>query len=399
MDQPSTSNRPTGQVGEATKQRRRLKFITFGKTAVSFLDVLVTTTTDQAVELSKRADGRKYIVKTDGRGAIDIEYEANDTYTIALFNQSRWVTSVYVNAEDLNVGNVSRAAAQKVTTMHVTKNNERKVHATFKLTNLSDGLLKRLDVRGHGATWFSVFSHHSNLLMVRPNGDWVSEKMTYYTDQLVTKAINNYRRSNGNEILPSMDTAVMQRRRSSAPMSVQEKASQTADQEGQHERERQLLNDERMYEQRAYLLQQNYRHLREKKSAYEKDLAECRLLEGKLARLRDEEQFYAHRKNELAREITAIGQAGHELVARKQRLQEEEEQFQIEQQEFEKVKDRVAQEKIASATQSSDRYTQTERSLWAPRMNTRPMAQRIAEMPKLVPNGREIRVFTRKNSV
>lgn len=389
MDRANTSKRPTGQVVEATN-RRQLKFITFGKTAISLLNILLTTTTDPALEVSKRVDGRRFNIKTNGQGGIDIEYDADAVYTIAVFNQSRWVTSIYVTAENLNIGNVSQAAGKQVTTMHVTKNDERKVHATFKLTNCGDGLLKRLDVRGHDTQWFSIFSHHSDLIMVRPNGDWVSEKLTYYTDQLVTKAVNNYRRSNGQEILPSMDTAVMQRRQTNAPASGKDKSSQTNDHDTQNEQGMKLLDDERMYEQRAYLLEENYRRLREKKNAYEKELAELRLVEERLARLRAEEQFYTHRRNELAREITAIGQADRELIAQKQQLQEEKDQFQYERQEFDEAKSRGAQ--------GSDQQTQTERPLWAPQVNTQPMAQRIAEMPKVVPMARNIRIVARKNS-
>lgn len=141
------------------------------------------------------------------------------------------------------------------------------MYTTFKLENRSDILLKRLDVRGYNTQWFSIFSHRDNLLMVRPNGDWVTEKMTYLTDQMMTHAINNYRRSIGQGVLPSNDTITMLRR-----------------------------------------------HAQE-------ETAKCR----------GEEEQLAHRKAELKKELVELGKAGNELMMRRERLKAETEMFQREQ--------------------------------------------------------------------
>lgn len=255
MHQTQSSRRPTSQE-DGKNARRHLKMMTFGAANLSFLNVLVTSV-EQSVELVKRASNRRYIVKTDGRGLIDIEYDADDKFTVALYNHSRWVTNLYVDSASLDIGNVGKAQSLQVATSHITKNETRNVHTTFKVENRSDAMLKRLDVRGYDTTWFSVFSHNANMLMARPNGDWVAEKMVYLIDQMTTQAINNYRRSNGNEILSSVDTVVMRRRQTTAR--TMQASALVAVQSDDHPdaREIELLKNERVYEQRAMLLDQN----------------------------------------------------------------------------------------------------------------------------------------------
>lgn len=291
MQQAQSSQRPTGQE-DGKPARRRLKMMTFGAAKLSFLNVLITDA-KQCVELVKRAGARRYTVKTDGRGLIDIEYYADDTFSVALYNHSRWVTNLYIEPTVMNIGNVARAQSMQVATSHITKNEARNVYTTFKVENCNDTMLKRLDVCGHDTSWFSIFSHNANMLMARPHPD---------------------------------------------------------------AREIELLKNERMYQQRADSLERNRRQLLEKKNAYEKELAECSMLEKRLTRLRDEEQFYAQRKANLAHGIIEVGQAGNALYARKLRLQEERELFEKDQREFDKSKQRA----IENATAKLDQQVQTE---------------------------------------
>lgn len=357
--------------------KRVLKLVTFGDANISFLNVPVANLS-QSIQLTKRANNRRYAIETNGHGMVSIEYDANDTFTVGLFNNSRWITSLSIDPMAIDIGNTVRAHQAQVSTRHVTQNEARNVYTTFKVENRSEVMLKRLDVLGHGMKWFSVFSHNANLLMVRPNGDWVAEKMLYLIDQTTTQAINNYRRTNGQEVLPSAHTAVMRRRESIAqsPMPAKltaDTATQTI--EGDVP-EIQLLKDERLYERRAYLLYQNDQRLRELKTKYEAELLQLRPLEERLNRLNEEEQFYAQRKIEIANALVELGQAGNVLYERRTRLQEETAQFEKEMAELEDARNARMMSEPPKLTTSQQ--TQTEPLLQMLHHATSiPLSQRI----------------------
>lgn len=235
--QASGSAKKTNEGGKAV-EFYQLKLKAIGESKLSLLNVLVTDT-KQAMRLEKRANKRKYIIHTDGDGMVTIVYEPDDAFAVSLFNRSRWVTNLHVEGEIVKIGNTAQAQASQVSTERVTKNETRNMKTTFKLENCDDALLERLDKKGNSTSWFSVFSHGSDLLMVRPNGDWLAEKMQYLTDQMITKAINNYRRSNGQEVLSSDNTVVMRRRQTSTVV------FQSMSMKSEEERAIELIKDEK----------------------------------------------------------------------------------------------------------------------------------------------------------
>lgn len=357
----STSTTPEGKKNVS---RRQLKIMTFGEATLSFLNVPVINT-KQAVEIAKRADARQYFIKTDGSSLINITYEADDEFTVALFNQSRWVTNLHVKEAGIDVGNVARAQPTQVATMFAMKNEARNVHTTFKVEDRSGAMLKRLDVRGHNTTWFSVFAHNSNMLMARPNGNWVAEKLVYLIDQMTTQAINNYRRSNGQEVLPANNTIVMRRRLSSPRAPAQEISMPIADAthsiaaqtDETSAQEVELGKEERTYEQHKNLLEENWHKLREQTAKYEEELGQKQLLEER------QKQYYEQQKREVSQGLVEVGKAEKELWARRQRLQEEKEQFAKELAEFEKLKGQAT----GANNEQMDQQTQTYTPLWQTR--------------------------------
>lgn len=160
--------------GGDNERKHVLKIKTFGDTNLSFLNVPIANVS-QAVQLNKRANKRRYSIETDGHGMVSIEYDADVTFTVSIFNNSRWVTNLTIDPMFIDVGNTVRAQQAQVRTRQVRQNETRNVHTTFKVENRSEVMLKRLDVLGHGMKWFSIFSHSANLLMVRPNGNWLAE--------------------------------------------------------------------------------------------------------------------------------------------------------------------------------------------------------------------------------
>lgn len=308
-------------------ERRKLKIRAFGNGTLSFLDVPLADT-KQAMNMMKSANNRKYAIYVLGDGMITIEYDPDDVFKVALFNHSRWVTNLCVDGDAVKIGNVARAQAAQVNTMHVTRSDGRNTHAVFKLQNNDDALLKRVDVKGHSTSWFSVFSHDSALLMARPNGDWLAEKLQYLTDQMTTKAINNYRRSNGQEVLPSADTVVMRRRQNKTV------AAQTTETSSKENRAIQLLLDERVYGRR-------FEQLHEAKERYEAERKKVELMEARLARLAEEEEYYKAKRPEVIEKLVQVGKAGRTLAERMNRLQREREQFEEEQEAFTNAKKMV----------------------------------------------------------
>lgn len=361
--------------GKKDENKRELKVMTFGDTNLSFLNALVANVS-RVIELVKGANGHQYAIKTDGRGMINIEYDLNDTFTMGLFNNSRWATNLYISPETVKVGNMAEARQSQVNIQHIKQNEVRNVYTTFRVENREDNmLLKQLDVRGHNTSWFSIFSHGPNLLMVRPNGDWLSEKLLYMTDQMSTRAVNNHRRSNGQEVLSSECTAVMRRRQSIAHGSMQKDESvscstQTDEPTG---RAIELLKNEQVYAQRAAMLHRDWHQLREQKSKYESELAEMRIIESRLTRLREEEKYYTERKHEVEKGLVEVGSAGQELLARRERLQSEKEHFQKEQENFEEMTKptlvangttQTDSPEMTKPTPVTDTTTQTDLPIW-----------------------------------
>lgn len=335
IDKPSTSRTGGGESSQKGNVRQ-IQLKCFGESLVSFLNVPLTQST-QVVEIVKCADRRQYKIKTDGTGMVYIKYGAADTFAISLFNNGRWVSNLYINPMSLNIGNVGKAQATQVITLRTTENEPRNVHTNFKIDNQSNATLKRIDVRGHNTTWFSIFSHNSNMLMARPNGNWVAEKILYMTDQLTTQAVNNYRRTNGQEVLAPNDTAVMQRRtqstnhQTSARGSTQENAPVTtapqtvnvdAHEIEESESKREHAQRKEKYQREVTALQQKEQELITQRNKYEREAAELQ-----------------ERKQKLAEESAIIDQATNELESRREHLQREKDQFLSEKEEFEESKD------------------------------------------------------------
>lgn len=347
----------TSANGKRKEEYRHLNIMTFGEARLSFLNVLATSA-DREVELLKRQGDRRYKIKTNGRGLIDIIYEADDAFTVSLCNHSRWVTNIHVDAQKVAIGNVAQARPGQIVTLFVTEAEPRNMQTTFKLENGSDIMLKRIDVRGHNTQWFSIFSHNMNLLMVRPNGDWVAERMTYLTDQMINQAINNYRRSNGQQVLPSNSTVVMRRRQTqkhdqpASPGKTHDMSTQT---ENEDAREIELLKNEAVYQQRVSLHQEYVQRLSEMKAEYELELERVKLMESRLTRVAEEEDYYAQRKREVGQGIVEVHRAANELNEQSNMLKREVEQFEMEQRTFAKAKE----------TARADHQTQTDPPLRA----------------------------------
>lgn len=315
------------ELQQANRSMKRLKLVTFGEGKVSFLNVPITELT-KAVEMVKRAGTRKYTIKTDGSGAIEIEYETDDRFSIALYNNSRWVTNIHVEMSSVKIGNVAHAQAMQVSTMHITKNETRQVHATFKIENRGLNMLKRLDVKGENTTWFSVFSHNANLLMARPNGNWVEEKLSYLFDQLNTQAINNYRRSEGQAVLPANDTMVMRRRQEAAELAERQRETQkegerlTQEETELAERKRKLQEEKEKVKQEVVELAQLKRKLRTVRECCDQEEGEIRLMETRSTRVKTEYAHYRTERAKVVNEIKTVTQAKATLAEHQRELQE-----------------------------------------------------------------------------
>lgn len=73
---------------QANRHSNRLRLLMVGEAWVSFLNVYVTEVSDK-IKLTKRAGARKYTIETTGTGLVEIEYEPDDNFAIALYNNSR----------------------------------------------------------------------------------------------------------------------------------------------------------------------------------------------------------------------------------------------------------------------------------------------------------------------
>lgn len=323
------------EAGVEPTKTRQLKVKTFGETSISFANVRLCKT-NQSVDMVKRAGARRYRVKANGQGMVDITYEATDTFTLGLFNHSRWCTTIYVTPTRLLIGNVAKVEGDQVTTRYVKQKEARNVLTTFKIENQYDSLLKRLDVQGHDTQWFSVFSHNANLLMVRPNGDWLAEKLLYLTDQMATQAINNYRRSNGRDVLSSTNTVVARRLQASQTST---KSVQSQTEEGNSQAIR-LLDDKERYQQQLQALEEDWQSLREKTGQYKGEWAEWKKVEEQWERLESDRKV---RKEEIDRENRELDEARKVLNQRNKWLQEDLEELA----EMEKRRDDEKQKKEA----------------------------------------------------
>lgn len=305
--------------------RRQVQLVPFGDSALSFLNVVVADT-KRPMDLVKCEGNRRYSVKINDQGMVTIEYEPDNVFTISVFNNSRWVTTLHIDAKQINIGNVAEAMASHVNTLRVTQNEARNVYTTFKIENRGTAQFKRLDVKGHNTTWFSIFSHNANLLMVRPNGNWVSEKMLYLTDQITTQAINNYRRSNGQEVLAANDTVVMQRRDLQ-----QEKERFGKEANEMAERKRQWQEEKARFEQEANVFVERKREVQDEMAKFEQEttaLAERkRQWQEKKARFEQEANVFIERKREVQEEMAKLEQETAALAERKRNLQQEKEEF------------------------------------------------------------------------
>lgn len=355
--QSTPPSEPSSSVAASPPKKRQLQFRTFGEATVSFLNVFVANA-NQALKINKRSNARQYTIETDGSGSINIAYDHDDAFTVSLSNRSRWVTTLYVKPDGLAIGNVGQALSTHVSSWHVTKSEPRNIHTTLKIENRSVAQLKRIDVRGHGTTWFSVFSHQSDMLMCRPNGDWLAEKMLYLTDQMTTQAINNYQRTQGLEVLPSQETATMRRRQS-----VGRAGNQTTRPDEATARITRLLEDEHLFEQQLVEVNEKRNRVQDQQRKYEQELASLRVVGERVARLKEEQQHYAEEKAKIMAGLVEVGNAGKELLARRLRLQEEKKQFETDQREFEKLK-------LKSPALVTAQETQTEQSVTAQETQT-----------------------------
>lgn len=284
---------------------KRIKVGTFGANRISFMDVPITEVT-KAVEVSKRANTRKYIVKTNGQGAVEFAYESDDHFAISLYNNGRWVTNIQIETGTVKVGNATARGTQ-VSTAQTLVNEPRNVHTIFKIDQREQKLLKRIDVKSEDTTWFSIFSHATNVLMVRPNGNWLQEKFVYLTDQLITQAINNYRRTEGQSVLPMKDTMVMQRRQLKK------------DEEDMTKRKHELQEEKDLLDRETKELAQQKQTLREEKQALGRKVSELDRLTNK----------FQEAKENFERETAKMEEMKRDLNATRERLKEEAAEIQV----------------------------------------------------------------------
>lgn len=330
------------ELQRANKGTKRVKLATFGATRLSFLDVPVVDVMT-ATKMVKSTKARKYTIETDGRGSVEIEHDSDDRFSIALHNNSRWVTTIQIEAGAIHVGNMATARGAQVSTTRILTNEPRNVHATFKIDQREPKMLKRIDVKSESTTWFSIFSHATDVLMVRPNGNWTQEKLTYLTDQIATQAINNHRRSEGLSVLPSNETVVMQRRQ------VEKVEKELAERKRASEREKAMLDQEtaalaqlkkNLHDEREALKREAAdakQQLVEQKRQLEQEAAEIlarkRALEEEKAMLHRETADRAEPKKVLHDESAAmereIADAKQQLIEQKQQLEQEAAEIQL----------------------------------------------------------------------
>lgn len=369
MSQPLGKNNESSTSQDKSREKtpmptnRQLTLKTFGENCLLFSNVRLAHT-NQVIEMRKRSGGRSFKITIDGAGMVNIAYEADAAFTVGLYNHSRWVTNLYIDPNNLNIGNVGQALPGRVTTMHITQPEARNVYTTFALQNCSDTMLKRLDVRGYGTPWFSVFSHNTNMLMVRPNGDWVAEKLLYMTDQVATQAINNHRRTNGQEVLPSTGTVVARRRqagvtqssatqtdRAIEPRNDEPIASATHSVSTQtdeiHARTIALQYHEQQYQLQLDELETNWRLLHEKTGQYKEERAKWMKIEEQLERLTAEASNRQARKAEIEREMSEVIEEEKILGERKKQLLEKIERYEADKHDFEKKVKEDEQVKLA----------------------------------------------------
>lgn len=356
---------------------RKLELRAFGEANLAFLNVPLTDV-NRTVEINKRADGHRYTVKTDGSGLIEIEYdENNNKFEIALFNRSRWYTTISIEGVYIKVGNTTRAHSTQVVNRYVTANETRNIHTTFKLVNRSDAKLHRLDVRGFDTQWFSVFSNYDNLLMVRPNGDWCHDRLIQLIDQTSTQAINNYRRTNGESTLNATETNVMQRRRQTQKQTEEaatqtrnvrfneperQKPSQSRDTASQTkrvdiDRVNQLLADEMLVERRTEELQQKIRQHNIENAQFEMDSIPY---DRRMQKLRMEIKELEDRKKAINNEVN-----DREIVLEKRKkiLQEEKERYNKERAEFDDMIENMP--RLIRRAATAEQNTQTDWPKWS----------------------------------
>lgn len=156
----------------------------------------------------------------------------------------------------------------------------------------------------------------------------VSEKLQYYTDQLATQAINNYRRSNGQNVLPSGGTVVEQRRQAATRAIEAPKV------------------EEETYQQEKAALLYKFKLLREKEEKYELEAAQINSIESRRERIEAELAHYQNQRASLMQEIAEVRKAAEQLEAGKRELQLEQEAvdqeimvFAIRKQEMQKEKE------------------------------------------------------------
>lgn len=273
-------------------ENRRVHLKTFGGATVSFAGVPLGNT-HQKMLWKKRTPRRKYEIGIDS-GMITIAYEAEDEFEIALFNRSRWVTNAKIGANHIDIGHNHQAKADQVTVTYVKTAGARNVLTLFKIENHSETPLKRIDMRGFGVNWFTIFSNGDNLLMVRPNGDYAAEKLQVMMDQMATAAVNNHRRSEGKHVLVSNDTVTMRRRT-------------------------ECEKEEKEIENRKRLLVNEKKLLVEKKEQ----------LAVQEAKFKEEMEMHETEKRRLCQQLQEVGDAGKELLLRRARLEDETNKYRI----------------------------------------------------------------------
>lgn len=318
-DEPETSSASTCKKNEGYRQ---VKLAPFGESTISFMNVVVAST-KQAIDLVKREGNRGYTLKINEQGVVTIQYEPDAAFTIGVFNNSRWVTNLYIEANRFHIGNVARATSSQVSTLSITTPEARNVYTTFKIENRNNAQLKRLDVKGHNTTWFSIFSHNANMLIARPNGNWLSEKLLYLTDQMTTQAVNNYRRTQGQAVLAPDDTMVMQRQRQTNQVEAE-----------LNERKCKLQEENEIFEREAAHLAERKRQWQLENEKLERETIDLiereRLMQERKRQWQLENEQMDHETKVLVERGRIMQEAEVELNERKRKLKRESEVFERE---------------------------------------------------------------------
>lgn len=122
----------------------------------------------------------------------DIKVYSDEPFSFTVWNHKQWVANVYVGSNMVKINNVYRLMNQKVEMYHTTA-LERDLSAKLRLELRGEGVLHRLEMRLPGTKWFSMFIFGRDVLTVRTNGDYFTDRMERAFHHVSLKTLEHVR--------------------------------------------------------------------------------------------------------------------------------------------------------------------------------------------------------------